>query len=249
MAGNWKMNTTVPEAVAFVDAMLDELPFIDRVEKVLCPPFISLQAVRDRVLGTGILTGAQDGYWKQKGAYTGEVSMAMLQGLADYVIVGHSERRQHFHETDGEVNLKVKAALAEGLRVILCVGEPLVENEMGHTEAYVEAQVRAALAEVAPLDRLVVAYEPIWAIGTGRAATPQDAGRVIAHIRGVVASVAGPGTAASLRILYGGSIAPDNFEGFMAHSEIDGGLVGGASLRADSFLALVRQAAAATLHS
>ena len=244
VAGNWKMNTTIPEAVALVDAMLDELPFIERVEKVLCPPFISLQAVRDRVLGTGVLVGAQDGYREPKGAYTGEVSMAMLRGLADYVIVGHSERRQHFHETDGDVNLKLKAALAEGLGVILCVGEPLAENEMGHTEAYVEAQVRAALAGVDPLDRVVIAYEPIWAIGTGRAATPEDAGRVIARVRSVVASVAGAGAAASIRILYGGSITPENFEGFMAHPEIDGGLVGGASLRADSFLTVVRQAAA-----
>jgi triosephosphate isomerase len=236
------MNTTVPEAVALVDAMLDELPFINGVEKVLCPPFVSLDAVRSRVLGTGVLVGAQNAFWEPKGAYTGEVSMVMLAGLADYVIVGHSERRQYFHETDPDVNRKVRAALEAGLRVIMCVGESLAENEMGHTESFVEAQLRAGLADVESLDHLVVAYEPIWAIGTGRAATPELAGRVIGHIRGVVRSLVGD-QADGLRILYGGSITPENFPPFMAHAEIDGGLVGGASLRADSFLTLARQAA------
>ncbi|MPZ14547.1 MAG: triose-phosphate isomerase [Chloroflexi bacterium] len=243
VAGNWKMHTTVPEALALVDAMLDDLPFIGGVERVLCPPFISLHAVRDRVIGTEILVGAQNAYWEPHGAYTGEISAAMVRGLVDYVIVGHSERRQHFHETDADVNRKVKAVLAEGLRVILCVGESLAENELGHTDAFVEAQVRAALDGVEGLDRVVIAYEPIWAIGTGRAATPDDAGRVVAHIRRVVARVGGEASAASMRVLYGGSVTPENFAGFMAHPEIDGGLVGGASLRADAFLAIVRQAA------
>lgn len=245
VAGNWKMNTTVPEAVALVDAMLDELPFIAGVEKVLCPPFISLEAVRNRVLGTDILVGAQNAFWEPRGAYTGEVSVGMLQGLVDYVIVGHSERRQHFHESDSDVNRKVRAALEVGLRVILCVGESLHENEAGHTEPFVQAQVRAALAEVESLDRVVVAYEPIWAIGTGRAATPEDAGRVVRHVRGVVAGLAGDGPARGMRILYGGSVTPDNFGAFAEHPEIDGALVGGASLRADSFLAIVRLAASA----
>lgn len=236
------MNTTVPEAVSLVDAMLDELPFISGVEKILCPPFVSLDAVRSRVLGTGVLVGAQNAYWEPKGAYTGEVSVLMLAGLADYVILGHSERRQYFHETDEDVNRKVRAVLDAGLRVIMCVGESLAENEMGHTESFVEAQLRGGLADVDSLDRVVVAYEPIWAIGTGRAATPDLAGRIIAHIRGVVRSLVGD-QAEGLRILYGGSIAPENFPPFMAHPEIDGGLVGGASLRADSFLTLVRQAA------
>jgi triosephosphate isomerase len=236
------MNTTVPEAVALVDAMLSELPFIDGVDKVICPPFISLDAVRNRVLGTGVLVGAQNAYWEPKGAFTGEVSVTMLQGLADYVIVGHSERRQYFHETNEDVNRKVRAVLDAGLRVIMCVGESLAENEMGHTESFVEAQVRGGLADVASLDRVVVAYEPIWAIGTGRAATPGVAGHVIGHIRDVVRGMLGA-QADGLRILYGGSIAPDNFPPFLAHPEIDGGLAGGASLRADSFLTLVRQAA------
>lgn len=245
VAGNWKMHTTVPEAVALVDAMLDELPFIARVEKVLCPPFISLAAVRDRVLGTGVLVGAQNGFWEPKGPYTGEVSMAMLQGLADYVIVGHSERRQHFHETDADVNRKVRAALAANLRVILCVGESLEINAEGRTEPWVESQVRAALADVPSLDRVVIAYEPIWAIGTGRAATPDDAERVIGHIRRVIRDLAGDAAAGEIRILYGGSVTPENFPPFVERPEIDGGLVGGASLKAESFLELVRQASRA----
>jgi triosephosphate isomerase len=242
VAGNWKMNTTVPEAVALVDGMLNELPFIERVERVLCPPFISLAAVRDRVLGTGILVGAQNGYWEPKGAFTGEVSMAMLQGLVDYVIAGHSERRQYFHETDDDVNRKVKAALGANLRVIMCVGESLEINEQGRTESWVEAQVRAGLAEVAQLDRVVIAYEPIWAIGTGRAATPEGAGQVIGLIRRVVADMAGAAAAGEIRILYGGSVTPENFTPFIEHPEIDGGLVGGASLKTDSFLEIARQA-------
>jgi triosephosphate isomerase (TIM) len=245
VAGNWKMNTTIPEAAALVDAMLNDLPFIDRVEKILCPPFISLETVRGRVMGSGILVGAQNVFWEPKGAYTGEISVAMLQGLVDYVIVGHSERRQYFRETDADVNKKIVAALAGGLRVILCVGEPLSENEAGHTEAYVEQQVRGALDGVAPLDRLAIAYEPIWAIGTGKAATPDGAGGVIRHIRDVVGSVAGADAASAVRILYGGSVTPDNFPAFAEHPEIDGALVGGASLVADSFLAITKQASAA----
>ncbi len=245
VAGNWKMNTTVPEALALVDGMLNELPFIDRVEKVLCPPFISLAAVRDRVLGTGILVGAQNAYWEPRGAYTGEISVNMLQGLADYVIVGHSERRGYFHETDEDVNRKVRAALAVGLRVIMCCGESLEINERGDTERFVTSQIRAGLAEVGPLDRVVIAYEPIWAIGTGRAATPDDAGRVIGQIRRTVGEMFGEAAAQEMRVLYGGSVTPENFEPFIQHPEIDGGLVGGASLKADSFLQLVYQASRA----
>jgi len=242
VAGNWKMNTTIAEAVALVDGMMNELPFIDRVEKVICPPAISLEPVRSRLLGSGVLLGAQNAYWEPKGAFTGEISMQMLIGLADYVIVGHSERRQYFHETDEDVNRKVKATLGATLRVIMCVGERLSENEMGHALPYVEAQVRAGLAEVGSLDNVVIAYEPIWAIGTGRAATVEDAARVISHIRSTVREMAGDAAASDLRILYGGSISPENFPGFVGHPEIDGGLVGGASLNAGSFVTLVRQA-------
>jgi len=188
VAGNWKMNTTIPEAVALVDAMLSELPFVERVEKVLCPPFISLDAVRSRVSGTNILVGAQNAFWEPKGAYTGEISVTMLKGLADYVILGHSERRQYFHETDEDVNRKVKAVLAAGLRVIICVGESLEINDAGNTDAFVGSQVRKGLDGVESLANVVIAYEPIWAIGTGRAATPEGAGQVIGNIREIVAS-------------------------------------------------------------
>lgn len=243
VAGNWKMHTTVPEALALVDAMLHELPFIGGVEKVLCPPFIALDAVRNRLLGTGVLVGAQNAFWEPRGAYTGEISASMLPGLVDYVIVGHSERRQYFHETDEDVNRKVRAVLASGLGAILCVGELLEVNEAGQTDTFVEAQVRRGLESVESLDRLVVAYEPIWAIGTGRPATPEGAGRTIGHIRSVVASLYGGPAAQALRVQYGGSVNPEVFPGFAAHPEIDGALVGGASLRADAFLAIVRQAA------
>ena len=243
VAGNWKMNTTVPEAVALVDAMMTELPFIAGVEKVLCPPFVSLDAVRNRVLGSGVLVGAQNVFWEPKGAFTGEVSTTMLQGLVDYVIIGHSERRQHFHESDADVNRKLRAAHGAGLRVIMCVGENLTENELGHTQSFVEAQIRAGLEGIEAFDRIVVAYEPIWAIGTGKAATPDTAEQVIGHIRAVISKMAGGSVADQLRILYGGSVTPDNFPSFIARSEIDGGLVGGASLSAESFLTLVRQAA------
>lgn len=244
VAGNWKMNTTVPEAVALVDAMLDRLPFIGGVEKVVCPPFVSLQPVRERLLGTGVLVGAQNAYWEPSGAYTGEVSVTMLTGLVDYVILGHSERRKYFHETDEDVNRKVRAALAAGLKVIVCVGEELSVNEAGGTEPFVEAQVRAALDGVESLEQLVVAYEPIWAIGTGKAATPEAAGRIIGHIRGVVRGIRGA-AADDLRIQYGGSVTPEVFPDFAGHPEIDGALVGGASLRADAFLQIVQQAAEA----
>jgi triosephosphate isomerase (TIM) len=243
VAGNWKMNTSIAEAVALVDGMMNELPFIDRVEKVICPPFISLEPIRSRLAGSSVLLGAQNAYWEPTGAFTGEVSMQMLVGLADYVILGHSERRQFFHETDEDVNRKVKAALGASLRVIMCVGEPLGENEAGHALPYVEAQVRAGLAEVDSLDNVVIAYEPIWAIGTGRAATVDDASKVIGHIRSVVREMAGGAAADGIRILYGGSVSPENFTGFVGHPEIDGGLVGGASLNATSFISLVRQAA------
>ncbi|HEY3116011.1 MAG TPA: triose-phosphate isomerase [Chloroflexota bacterium] len=245
VAGNWKMNTTVPEATALVDAMLSDLPFINGVEKVVCPPFISLDAVRSRLLGTGVLVGAQNAYWEPKGAFTGEIAAAMLSGLVDYVIVGHSERRRLFQEADDAVNRKVQAVLGAGLKVILCVGEDLETNEAGRTQAFVEAQVRAGLDGVTSLDSLVMAYEPIWAIGTGKAAAPDDAGRVAGLIRRVAGELYGADAADELRIQYGGSVTPEVFPGFAAHPDLDGALVGGASLRGDTFTAIVRQAAEA----
>ncbi|MHB0870154.1 MAG: triose-phosphate isomerase [Chloroflexota bacterium] len=245
IAGNWKMHTTLQEAVALVDAMRPQLEAIQGVEKVVCPPFISLAAVRDRLQGSSILVGAQDMYFMEKGAYTGEVSPLMLRGLVDYVIVGHSERRQYFGETDDLVAKKVKAALDHGLKPIMCVGERLAEYEAGQTEEVVTRQVKGGLAGLQSIDSLVIAYEPVWAIGTGRPATGAGANQVIGMIRQVVASLFGDEAAGQMRIQYGGSVTPYNIEEFLGQPEIDGGLVGGASLKADSFVEIVRLTAKA----
>ncbi len=239
------MNTTLAEAVLLVDAMRPELEFVQGVEKVVCPPFISLAAVRDRLQGSGILVGAQDMYFQEKGAYTGEVSPLMLHGLVDYVILGHSERRQYFGDTDELVAKKVKAALDHGLKPIMCVGEKLDEYEAGKTEEVVTRQVKGGLSGLQDLGGLVIAYEPVWAIGTGRAATGAGANQVIGIIRSIVRSMFGDEAANGIRIQYGGSVTPDNTREIMSQPEIDGALVGGASLKAESFLEIVRQSAAA----
>ena len=249
VAGNWKMNTTVAEAVALVDALRDGLEAVAGVERVLCPPFVSLAAVRERLAGSALRVGAQNMYFEPKGAFTGEVSPLMLADLVDYVILGHSERRQLFGETDGLINRKLRAALAHGLRPILCVGETLAENEAGQTSAVVSRQVRAGLGGMPDLDRVVLAYEPVWAIGTGRPATPAGASAVMGELRRIVAELYGVQAADQVRILYGGSVTPDNFAAFMAAPEVDGGLVGGASLNAESFVAIALQAAAARVPS
>lgn len=237
VVGNWKMHTTVPQALALVDAMLHELPFVAGVEKVVCPPFIALEAVRGRLLGTGVLVGAQNAFWAPSGAYTGEVSAAMLQGLVDYVILGHSERRKYFHETDEDVNRKVRAALQAGLRVILCVGEDLAVNEAGGTDAFVEGQVRAALDGVDLLDRVVVAYEPIWAIGTGVTPSCADIAEMHAFMRKEVMALI-PEGGDTIRLLYGGSVKPSNAAEILAVENVDGALVGGASLKSKDFMAI-----------
>ena len=239
------MNTTLPEALALVDEMLPRLQGIRGVERVICPPFPWLAPLHDRLGGTGVLLGAQNAYSEPKGAYTGEVSVPMLADLVDYVIIGHSERRQHFGETDEIVNKKLRAVLDGGLKAILCVGENLAQNEAGDTQAVIDRQLRGALDGLAPTADLVIAYEPIWAIGTGKAASAQGANEVTAFIRGVVGGLFGGGIADELRIQYGGSVTPDNFSEFIAQPDIDGGLVGGASLKAASFVELVRQAGAA----
>jgi len=245
VAGNWKMNTTVDEAVALVDAMRADLDAIDGVERVVCPPFVSLVAVREQLAGSAVRLGAQNMYFEPKGAFTGEVSPLMLAGLVDYVILGHSERRHIFGETDELVNRKVRSALAHGLRPILCVGETLAENEAGRTEEVVSRQLRLGLAEVPSLAGIVLAYEPVWAIGTGRPATPDGANATMGLLRRLARDLYGS-AADELRILYGGSVTPDNFAAFIAMPEIDGGLVGGASLNATSFVTIARQAAEAT---
>ena len=246
IAGNWKMFKTVAEATALVREMRRELDEIKGVEKVLCPPFTTLSAVADLVQKTGIKVGAQDMYWEDQGAFTGEVSPLMVKELCQYVIIGHSERRQYFGETDERVNRKVKAALKHGLIPIICVGENLAQNEAGQTEVFVSSQVRAALRDltVEQVRGLVIAYEPIWAIGTGKPATGAGANRVIGLVvRGTVSDLFGEDTAQTVRIQYGGSVSPDNTAEFMNQPEIDGALVGGASLVGAKFLAIVRQAA------
>jgi triosephosphate isomerase len=245
IAGNWKMNTTLEEAVALVESMRQGLDAIHGVEKVVCPPFISLAAVQGHLHGSSIGLGAQDMYFAEKGAFTGEVSPLMLEGLVDYVIIGHSERRQYFGETDESVAKKVKAALARNLKPIMCVGERLDEYEAGRTEEVVTRQTRGGLAGMDGIGGLVIAYEPIWAIGTGKAATGPGANQVIGTIRGVVASMFGAEVAEGLRIQYGGSVTPENIREFMGQREIDGALVGGASLKADAFVEIVRQTARA----
>jgi triosephosphate isomerase len=242
VAGNWKMNTTVAEGLALVDAMLPRLQALDGVERVVCPPFVSLAAIADRLRGTDIAVGAQNVYPEPKGAFTGEISPGMLEGIAAYVIVGHSERRQYFGEDDAFVNRKIRAAQGSRLIPIVCVGESLEQNERGETEQVVKKQIRAALDGVTDLSNLVVAYEPIWAIGTGRAATAEGANATIGVIRRVVADVAGPEAAQGLCIQYGGSVTAENFAELMAQPEIDGALVGGASLKPEQFVEIARVA-------
>ena len=244
IAGNWKMNTNITEARNLARAMLGELDGIAHVGKVVCPPFISLPAVKELIKGTSIGLGAQNMYFEDQGAYTGEISPLMLVDLCDFVIIGHSERRQHFTETDEIVNKKVKKALDVGLRPVLCVGESLEDNEAGRTEKVITGQVQAALAGVSSTSRLAVAYEPIWAIGTGRAATGKQASATISLIRSTVVSLWGNETAQAVRILYGGSVTGSNIAEFIAEPEIDGALVGGASLKADEFVSIVSQTAA-----
>ena len=239
IAGNWKMNTTVSEATQLVMAMKAGLDRIGDVEKVLCPPFVSLAAVGELIKGSSIKLGAQNVFYEAKGAYTGEISPLMLAELCEYVIVGHSERRQYFNETDEIVNKKMAAALKDGLKPILCVGERLEENEAGRTKEVVSEQLRSSLAGIDNHHGLVIAYEPIWAIGTGRAATGEQANETIAFIRRNIAELYGEKPAQEVRILYGGSVTADNTTEFMQQPDIDGALVGGASLKASEFLNIV----------
>ena len=243
IAGNWKMNTTIAEAVALVNDMKDALDRIDGVEKLVCPPFVSLAAVADVLKGSSTKLGAQNMYFEAKGAYTGEVSPAMLSGLCEYVIIGHSERRQYFGETDEIVNKKARAALGAGLKPIICIGENLDQNRSGRTQQIVTSQARGALKDIDYSPDIVIAYEPIWAIGTGMAATAADADTTIGTIRRTIAGIYGDDLAQKMRILYGGSVNAANAAEFIGQPEIDGGLVGGASLKAAEFISMVEQAA------
>ena len=246
VAGNWKMNNTVAESLALVDAMLPRLQTFSSVERVVCPPFTSLPVVSERLRGSDIGVGAQNMCPEPKGAFTGEISPLMVKEFARYVILGHSERRQFFCEDDALVNRKLKSALSHQLVPIMCVGESMEQMDRGETESVVTKQVRTALEGVTDFSSIVIAYEPIWAIGTGRAATPEGANATIGMIRRTVAEITNSTTAEALRIQYGGSVTPDNFAAFIAQPDIDGALVGGASLRADHFVEIVRLAATNT---
>jgi len=241
IAGNWKMNTTVSEAVKLVNEMRQGLDEIANVDKVVCPPFVSLAAVKELIKGSSIKLGAQNLYFEEKGAYTGEISSLMLADLCEYVIIGHSERRQYFHEAGDIVNKKVRAALKVKLKPILCVGERLEENEAGRTEEVVTEQLRSSLAGIESLGDLTIAYEPIWAIGTGRAATGRWADETIGFIRRSITKLYTEAVDQGIRILYGGSVTADNATEFMEQPEIDGALVGGASLKAEQFLSIIKQ--------
>lgn len=243
IAANWKMHKTPQQAREFVDALLPHVYDHQRDDMVLCPAFVAIPATVDAVAGTPIGVGGQDMYWEKDGAYTGAVSGHMLLAAGcTHVIIGHSERRQYFGETDDTVNRKLRAALAAGLKPIVCVGEVLAEREAGLTESVLRRQCSIAFREIssAQAHPLIVAYEPVWAIGTGRTATPELAGDAHRVIRAEAARSFGAEPAAKMRILYGGSVKPENARALMSHPEIDGGLVGGASLEPKSFAAIVK---------
>lgn len=246
VAGNWKMFMTSAEARLLVSEMLPGLTAIQGVEIVICPPYTSILPVAAMLEGTQISVGAQNMHWEASGAYTGEISPSMLAEYCKYVIIGHSERRAYFGETDEGVNRKVKAALAHDLVPIMCVGETLEENESGKTEAVVSRQVREGLSgvEMDSIHMVVIAYEPVWAIGTGRAATADGANQVIAGIiRRVLGEMFSPSLAQEGRVLYGGSVKASNAGEFFTQPDIDGALVGGASLKVNEFVPIVRAAA------
>ena len=245
IAGNWKMNKSPDAAVAFVREIAPQLDAIGGIDSAVCPPFLAIPAVAAAVAGTKVGVGAQNMYFETSGAYTGEISPTMLQGLCRYVILGHSERRALFGETDEGVNKKILAALDHNLTPIVCVGESLAQNEAGQTQSFVSGQVRAAFAGLSDWQAAVcvVAYEPIWAIGTGRSASAQQAGDIIrASVRDVLTDLFGPDTAQAIRIQYGGSVTESNIADYMRQPDIDGALVGGASLK-PTFVDLVRAAA------
>jgi triosephosphate isomerase len=244
MAGNWKMNKTAGEAVSMLKALKNAVADVKDVEILLCPVFTSLYAANEEIKGSNIKLGAQNLFWEPKGAFTGEISPSMVKDTGcSYVIIGHSERRQYFGETDETVNKKTKAAFSAGLIPVVCVGETLKEREDDVTFKVIEKQIRDGLAGLSAeqASSLVIAYEPVWAIGTGKTATPEQAQEVHAFIRKLYAEIY-KDAADKARILYGGSVNPKNVSELMKKDDIDGGLVGGASLEADSFAQLVKYA-------
>ncbi|MFD1131463.1 MULTISPECIES: triose-phosphate isomerase [unclassified Paenibacillus] len=244
IAGNWKMFKTVPEATSFIEAVKGKVE-AEGVESVICAPFTNLPALVEAVKGTNIKIGAQNLHFEDNGAFTGEISGGMLKDLGvDYVVIGHSERRQYFNETDETVNKKVHAAFRHGLTPIVCVGEKLEEREADQTKDVCKVQTEAAFAGLAAdqAAQVIVAYEPIWAIGTGKSSTAQDANEVIAYIRSIIKGLYNEDVANAVVIQYGGSVKPANVAEYLGQSDIDGALVGGASLEPESYIALVQGA-------
>ncbi len=245
IAGNWKLNNTISEAVELTSELKDLVEESTDIEIVVAPPFTALDAVGKVIKDSNIALAAQDVYWEDSGAYTGEVSVPMLKDVGcKYVIVGHSERRQFFSETNDSVNLKVKAVLSHGIHPILCVGEQLEDREAGRTEAVIKEHVTGGVANLSGDELLscVIAYEPVWAIGTGKTATPEQAQEVHKYIRNLLKAIYSNEIASQVRIQYGGSVKPDNAAKLMAQSDVDGALVGGASLQAESFALIVKNA-------
>ena len=246
VAGNWKMHTSVTEALRLALELVEGLDRVRGVEKVICPPFVSLEPVARILRGSSVKLGAQNMHHEEQGAYTGEVAPRMLAGLCEYVVLGHSERRRHFGETNEVVNLKVKAAFRTGLRPILCVGETLEQRESGKADQVVAEQVRGALRGLHNIMDLAIAYEPVWAIGTGVAATPEIASQIMGGvILPTLQELYADGPAAQVRLLYGGSVSPGNVEAFAKLESVHGALVGGASLRADQLVEIARTVAGA----
>ena len=243
IAGNWKMYKSPIEAAEFIRELIASLKDVSGVDVAVCPPFPALWPVKEALEGSNIALGAQNMHFAREGAFTGEVSPLMLKDLGvKYVILGHSERRAYFGETDELINKKIKTSLEHGLYPIFCVGETLDEREQGITKAVVEIQVRKGLLEITAeqAEKITVAYEPVWAIGTGKTATPEDAEEVCGFIRGVLENIYGKETAELIRIQYGGSVKPENIKELIAKPNIDGALVGGASLKVESFAAIVQ---------
>ncbi len=241
IAGNWKMNKTVPEALSLVRELKELVSDVNDRDILVCPPFTALYPVGKELKGSNILLGAQNMFYEEKGAFTGEVSPVMLRDVeASYVILGHSERRHIFGETDDLINKKVISAVKHSLTPILCVGELLEERERGETEAVVERQVREGLKGLSRESEFVIAYEPVWAIGTGKTATPEQAQEVHKFIRELLSEIFDSEKAERVRILYGGSVKPENAKSLLEMSDIDGALVGGASLKAESFSKIVK---------
>ncbi|HZU76334.1 MAG TPA: triose-phosphate isomerase [Dehalococcoidia bacterium] len=244
-AGNWKMNTTVSEGEQLCRELLDALGGFGGCEVLVFPPYTHLASLAKLLSGTRVGLGAQDLFWEPKGAFTGAVSAAMIRELARYVIIGHSERRQYFGETDQTVNRRLNAALDAGLAPVVCVGERLEERDTGRVEQVLERQVRGALVDITLPPAAMIAYEPVWAIGTGRAANGEQAEQAMRFIRDVVRREQGGEVADRTRLLYGGSVTPQNIAEFMAQPDVDGALVGGASLNAASFAEIARSIASA----